>query len=49
MRYNLECLETAGISVENLRAVGGGSKSDLWMQIKVDITSKKVESGRGMC
>ena len=44
MRYNLECLETAGISVESLRAVGGGSKSDLWMQIKADITGKKVET-----
>ena len=38
MKYNLECLEKAGIKVEGLRAVGGGAKSDLWMQIKADIT-----------
>jgi xylulokinase len=44
MKYNLECLEKAGIRVEGLRAVGGGAKSDLWMQIKADITGKTVET-----
>lgn len=37
MRYNLDCLKEAGIRVDSLCAVGGGAKSDLWLQIKADI------------
>jgi len=44
MRYNIECLEKAGIQVRKLRAVGGGAKSDLWLQIKADITGKSIET-----
>lgn len=36
-RLGLECLTDKGLAVKELRAVGGGSKSDLWMQIKADI------------
>lgn len=43
MRLNLECQEKAGIDLETLRAVGGGSKSDLWMQIIADVIGKKIE------
>jgi xylulokinase len=38
--YLRECLETlpsAGISVSEVRAVGGGSQSDAWLQICADI------------
>jgi xylulokinase len=52
MRYNLECLEEAGIRIEELRAVGGGTKADLWLQIKADIMNcpiKKLNvSGAGI-
>lgn len=44
MRYNLECLENSGIEVDSLRAVGGGAKSDFWLQIKADIMGRKIET-----
>lgn len=44
MRYNLECLRDSGIEVEKLRAVGGGAKSDLWLQIKADIMDIEIET-----
>lgn len=43
MRYNLECLSAAGIEINSLRAVGGGAKSDLWLQIKADIMKLPIE------
>lgn len=42
MFYNVECLAGAGIHIDELRAVGGGAKSDLWLQIKADIMGRKV-------
>jgi xylulokinase len=42
MMYNLECLGNVGIEIDELRAVGGGAKSDLWLQIKADIMNKKI-------
>lgn len=44
MKYNLECLEHSGIAVDGLRAVGGGAKSDLWLQIKADIMGRRIET-----
>jgi len=44
MLYNLDCLNTAGVKVDTLRAVGGGAKSALWMQMKADIMNRKVET-----
>ena len=43
MFYNVECLEQAGIPIKGLRAVGGGAKSDLWLQLKADIMGRKIE------
>lgn len=37
MRWNLAILRDAGFDLSELRAVGGGAKSDIWMQIKADI------------
>jgi len=42
--YNLDCLSTVGVQVDTLRAVGGGAKSDLWMQMKADIMNRKIET-----
>jgi xylulokinase len=44
MNFNLECLAGAGVEVRELRAVGGGAKSDLWLQIKADIMNRKVSA-----
>jgi len=37
MKLNLELMKEAGIQISRLRAVGGGAKSDKWLQIKADI------------
>lgn len=37
LRENLDCLQSAGIPIEEIRSLGGGSRSDIWMQIKADI------------
>lgn len=42
--YNLELLEKAGIQVGKLRAVGGGARSALWLQLKADILNRSVET-----
>lgn len=42
MMYNLEKLEEFGIFMSVLRAVGGGSKSSYWLQMKADILGKTI-------
>jgi xylulokinase len=42
-RLNIEYMRDAGIPVDRLRAVGGGSKSKRWMQLMADITGIPVE------
>lgn len=37
MRLNLSILAESGFELSELRAVGGGAKSPVWMQIKADI------------
>jgi xylulokinase len=38
----LTSMEKAGISIDQLRVTGGGAKSDFWLQLKADMTGKKV-------
>jgi xylulokinase len=40
VRHNLEQIEGMGVNVNEIRATGGGSQSDIWLQIKADITGK---------
>ncbi|OGB62684.1 MAG: hypothetical protein A2Y94_04290 [Caldithrix sp. RBG_13_44_9] len=42
MRLNLEILENSGYRIDELRAVGGGAKSMVWMQLKADVIGKKI-------
>jgi xylulokinase len=37
LRNNLDLLRAVGVSINELHAVGGGAKSDLWLQLKADI------------
>jgi xylulokinase len=37
LRVNLDLLRRAGIPIKELRAVGGGARSSLWLQLKADI------------
>ena len=37
MKLNLELLQSSGIQIRRLRAIGGGAKSPIWVQRKADI------------
>jgi len=42
MRWNLEILEAIGKPVERILAMGGGARSDVWLQLKADIYERPV-------
>ena len=42
MKSILTCMEKAGIRTEKIITVGGGSKSQLWMQVRADIFERNV-------
>jgi xylulokinase len=42
LQRNIETLGNMGISVKEIRSLGGGSKSAVWNQIKADITGKRL-------
>lgn len=44
LRINIETMRQAGININELRSVGGGAKSPLWLQIKADITGCTVST-----
>ena len=35
--FNLELLDKSGIKINELRAVGGGSRSDYWLTLKASV------------
>lgn len=39
---NLEAISDMGLEINQIRTMGGGSKSDTWNQIKADITGKPL-------
>ncbi len=42
MRYNMDLLQSVGVHITELRAVGGGAKSKLWLEIKAAITGCRI-------
>lgn len=42
MRLNLSILESSGIEITELRAIGGGAKSPVWLQLKSDVLGKPI-------
>lgn len=42
MCINMKVQEKMGIRIDDIVATGGGSNSDLWMQIKADVTGKPI-------
>ena len=46
LRVNLEALSSAGLPINRLRAVGGGARSERWLQMKADVTGCTVETPR---
>ncbi|MEW6203529.1 MAG: FGGY-family carbohydrate kinase [bacterium] len=37
IRFNIELLREAGVAVDELKAIGGGARSDYWLRLKSDI------------
>jgi xylulokinase len=48
LRANVDLLKEAGIEIEELHAVGGGARSDLWLQLKADICGVPLRVPRVM-
>jgi xylulokinase len=46
LRLNLDLLKAGGVAIEELRAIGGGARSELWLQLKADITGVPVVAPR---
>jgi len=42
LRNNIEAIEEHGTDITELRAIGGGAKSKFWLQLKADITRRRV-------
>jgi sugar (pentulose or hexulose) kinase len=52
IRRNIDSLRDSGITVGEIRALGGGARSRLWNQIKADVTGvpyMTLESGESAC
>ena len=52
IKHNLNLLELAGVEINEIRAIGGGAKSDRWLQLKADIFGKDVvalDVSEGVC
>ena len=52
IKQNLTMLQDAGVEINEVRAIGGGAKSDKWLQLKADMFGKKVialDISEGVC
>lgn len=52
IKQNLTMLEDAGVEINEVRAIGGGAKSEKWLQLKADMFGKKVialDISEGVC
>jgi xylulokinase len=47
LRDIVDRFEAMGLGGEELRVVGGGARSPLWLQIKADVTGRPVRAVRG--
>jgi xylulokinase len=43
LKLNIESMKSAGLPIESLRAIGGGAKSEKWMQLIADVVELPVE------
>ena len=52
IKHNLMLLDSAGVTINEIRTIGGGAKSEQWLQLKADIFGKKVvalDVSEGVC
>ncbi|MCD2493736.1 hypothetical protein LQE92_14090 [Lacrimispora sp. NSJ-141] len=47
VRRNIEALENMGLGFQEIRSLGGGSRSHVWNQIKADINQKELAIAGG--
>jgi xylulokinase len=43
LRENLELMRAAGLPIDVVRCIGGGARSNLWLQVKADVTGMPME------
>ncbi len=43
MKEKVELMKAQGLSFDSIRSIGGGAKSNLWLQIKADILGMPIE------
>jgi len=48
LRHNIETLNSMGLKIEEIVSAGGAIKSDIWNQIKSDVTKKNLISIRNI-
>jgi D-xylulose kinase len=46
LKKNLDILEELGMEISEIRAIGGGARSDLWNNIKADVVGKPLVTVR---
>ena len=44
IKLSIDAMEAAGLAINELRAMGGGTKSTLWLQTKADILGRPVKA-----
>jgi xylulokinase len=44
IKLSIDAMEAAGLAIDELRAMGGGAKSSLWLQTKADILGRPVKA-----
>lgn len=44
IKLSIDAMEAAGLAIDELRAMGGGAKSALWLQTKADILGRPVKA-----
>jgi xylulokinase len=44
LKKNLDVVEQLGVTVDEVRSMGGGARSDFWLQIKADVLQKPVRT-----
>ncbi len=52
IKQNLAMLQDAGVVINEIRTIGGGAKSEKWLQLKADMFGKKVvalDISEGVC
>jgi xylulokinase len=42
LKLNIDIMESIGIPINEIKCIGGGARSDFWLQLKADILGRKV-------